>query len=174
MEEVPCRTSCAPPRTLLYAYFNRSGSKGAFSFPGATRDRFCCTVEPSPGHIRCRSNLCVCFVAFFAGSLGPSGRDDQSSSNMLRGYVVGRFGLFGMQRLQGSLFMCDFGCFLVRLCVSGATSECTKIARFSLCGCGCDFTAPGKIARILRPQNARFPLRRKSLPNRDLFCDENG
>ena len=43
-----------PSRALLYAYFNRSGSKGAFSFPGATWDRFRCTVEPSPGHIRCR------------------------------------------------------------------------------------------------------------------------
>ena len=27
---------------------------GALSFPGATWDRFRCTVEPSPGHIRCR------------------------------------------------------------------------------------------------------------------------
>ena len=34
--------------------FRRSGSKGAFSFPGATWDRFLCTVGPSPGHIRCR------------------------------------------------------------------------------------------------------------------------
>ena len=33
---------------------NRSGSKGAFGFPGATWDRFRCTVEPSPGHIRYR------------------------------------------------------------------------------------------------------------------------
>ena len=41
-------------RTLLYAYFKRSGSKGPFSFPGATWDRFHCTVEPSPGHIRVR------------------------------------------------------------------------------------------------------------------------
>ena len=43
-----------PSRTLLYAHFNRSRSKGAFSFPGATWDRFRCTVEISPGHIRCR------------------------------------------------------------------------------------------------------------------------
>ena len=43
-----------PSRTLLYVYFNRSGSKELFSFPGATWDRFRCTVEPSPGHIRCR------------------------------------------------------------------------------------------------------------------------
>ena len=46
---------CAhPSRTLLYVYFNRSGSEGALSFPGATWDRFRCMVEPSPGHIRCR------------------------------------------------------------------------------------------------------------------------
>ena len=46
-----------PSRTLLNAYFNRSGSKGAFSYPGATWDRFRCTVEPSPGHIRCRISI---------------------------------------------------------------------------------------------------------------------
>ena len=27
-------------------------AKNLFSFPGATWDRFRCTVEPSPGHIR--------------------------------------------------------------------------------------------------------------------------
>ena len=43
-----------PSRTLLYAYFTRSENKGAFSFPGATWDRFRCTVEPSDGHMRCR------------------------------------------------------------------------------------------------------------------------
>ena len=42
-----------PSRTLLYVYFSRSGSKERFSFPGATLDRFRCTVEPSRGHIRC-------------------------------------------------------------------------------------------------------------------------
>ena len=51
MEEVP---RAYPSCTLLYDYFNRSGSKGAFSFPGATWDRFRCTVEPLPGHIGCR------------------------------------------------------------------------------------------------------------------------
>ena len=40
-----------PSRPLVYAYFNRSGSKGAFSLPGATWDHFRCMVEPSPGHI---------------------------------------------------------------------------------------------------------------------------
>ena len=49
-----CRTSCAHLAYPGYVYFNRFGSKGACSFPGATWDRFRCTVEPSPGHIRCR------------------------------------------------------------------------------------------------------------------------
>ena len=44
-------------RALLYAYFNRSGSKGAFSFPGATWDHCRCAVEPSPSHIRCRTSI---------------------------------------------------------------------------------------------------------------------
>ena len=45
-----------PSRTLHYVSFinNGSGSKGAFSFPGATWDRFRCTVEPSPDQTRCR------------------------------------------------------------------------------------------------------------------------
>ena len=43
-----------PSRTLLYAHFNRSGSKRGFSFPRATWDRFRCTVEPLPSHNRCR------------------------------------------------------------------------------------------------------------------------
>ena len=34
-----------------------SGSKGAFRLPGATWDRFRCTVEPSPGHIQCQTLL---------------------------------------------------------------------------------------------------------------------
>ena len=33
---------------------------------------------------------------------------------------------------------------------------------------------PEKSRDFLRPQDARFPLRRKSLANRDFFCDENG
>ena len=43
-------------RTLPHAYFNRSGGKGAFGFPGAMWDRFRCTVDPSPGHILCRNS----------------------------------------------------------------------------------------------------------------------
>ena len=46
--------STASYLTLFYACSSRSGSKGAFSFPGATWDRFRCAVEPSPGRIRCQ------------------------------------------------------------------------------------------------------------------------
>ena len=56
-----------PSRALLYAYFNRSGSKEPFSFPGATCDRFRCTVEPSPGHIWGRDKV-------VNGSQPPPGR----------------------------------------------------------------------------------------------------
>ena len=43
-----------PLRPHVYAYFNRAESKGAFRLLGATRDHFRCTLEPSPGHVRCR------------------------------------------------------------------------------------------------------------------------
>ena len=33
---------------------------------------------------------------------------------------------------------------------------------------------PRKSRDFLRPQDARFPLRRKTLANRDFFCEENG
>ena len=46
--------NCMTGRPGYRTMFNRSGSEGAFSFPGATWDRFRCTVEPSPSHIRCR------------------------------------------------------------------------------------------------------------------------
>ena len=37
-----------PLRPCGFAYYNRSGSKGAFRLPGAMWDHFRCTVEPSP------------------------------------------------------------------------------------------------------------------------------
>ena len=42
-------------RPLVCAYSNGSGSKGALRLAGTTWDHFRCTVEPLPGHIRCRS-----------------------------------------------------------------------------------------------------------------------
>ena len=44
-----------PLRSLVCTLFNKGGSRGAFFFrlPGASGDHFHCTVEPSPGHIRC-------------------------------------------------------------------------------------------------------------------------
>ena len=41
-------------RPCVFADLNKSGSKGAFRLVGVTWDHFCCNVEPSPGHIRCR------------------------------------------------------------------------------------------------------------------------
>ena len=43
-----------PLRSLVCALFNKGGSIRAFRLPGAGEDHFHCTVEPSPGHIRCR------------------------------------------------------------------------------------------------------------------------
>merc|ERR1719195_1791650 len=33
--------------------------------------------------------------------------------NLIVGYVVGRFGIFGVKPLQGNIPVCDFGCFLI-------------------------------------------------------------
>ena len=49
------------PRIPSLMFVFRSGSTEAFSFAGATWDHFHCTVEPSPGHIRCR--ICNTFVS---------------------------------------------------------------------------------------------------------------
>ena len=55
MEEVPRRTSLAPLASLcLVCCQKRGGSRRAFRFPGEGGDHFHCTVEPSPGHMRCR------------------------------------------------------------------------------------------------------------------------
>ena len=43
-----------PLRPLFCALFNRGGNRRAFRLPGEGGDHFHCTVEPSPGHIRCR------------------------------------------------------------------------------------------------------------------------
>ena len=45
----------APRVPFFMLIFVGPEAKGllAFGFPGATWDRFRCTVEPSPGHIRC-------------------------------------------------------------------------------------------------------------------------
>ena len=43
-----------PLRSLVCTLFNKGGSRRASRLPGAGGDHFHCTVEPSPGHIRCR------------------------------------------------------------------------------------------------------------------------
>ena len=45
------RTPCVP---LFCTLFNKVGNRRAFRLPGAGGDHFHFTVEPSPGHIRCR------------------------------------------------------------------------------------------------------------------------
>ena len=45
-----------PLRSLVCTLFNKGGSRGAFGLPGAGGDHFHFTVEPSPGHIRCRKS----------------------------------------------------------------------------------------------------------------------
>ena len=48
-----------PLRSLVCTLFNKGGSRGAFRLPGVGGDHFHCTVEPSPGHIRCRQIMTV-------------------------------------------------------------------------------------------------------------------
>ena len=55
MEEVPCRTSLVPLAfpCLLHCLFGVE-TEGLLDYQGRAGDHFHCTVEPSPGHIRCR------------------------------------------------------------------------------------------------------------------------
>ena len=47
--------ACTPYVPVLCNLFNRDGNRRAFKLPGEGGDHFHCAVEPSPGHIRCRS-----------------------------------------------------------------------------------------------------------------------
>ena len=46
--------ACTPCVPLFCTLLDRGGNRRAFRLPGAGGDHFHCTVEPSPGHIRCR------------------------------------------------------------------------------------------------------------------------
>ena len=46
--------ACTPRVPLFCTSFGRGGYTSAFRLPAPGRDHFHCTVEPSPGHIRCR------------------------------------------------------------------------------------------------------------------------
>ena len=48
-----------PSHPLVCAYFHRVGNKERFRLPGARGEHFHCTVDPSPGHIRCRDAFCT-------------------------------------------------------------------------------------------------------------------
>ena len=43
-----------PSHPLICAYFHRVGNKERFRLPGAGGEHFHRTLDPSPGHIRCR------------------------------------------------------------------------------------------------------------------------
>ena len=43
-----------PLRPLVCTLFTKGGNRRAFRLPGEGGDHFHCTVEPLPGHIRCR------------------------------------------------------------------------------------------------------------------------
>ena len=58
------RTPCVP---LFCTLFNSGGNRGALDYQGRAGDHFHCTVEPSPGHIRCR----VIFFSEFFGLVYP-------------------------------------------------------------------------------------------------------
>ena len=65
MEEVLRHTLLAPLASPNLCLFFKSGNNGVFRLPGATWDRFRCTVEPSPSHVRCR------FSEIFRGPQTP-------------------------------------------------------------------------------------------------------
>ena len=77
MNEVPRRTSLAPlasPRFLFCLI--GGGNRRVFRLAGEGGDHFHCTVDPSPGHIRCREfTKRGEFMNRFAGdmSIGPLG-----------------------------------------------------------------------------------------------------
>ena len=72
MEEVPRRTSFAPLASPLSSnLFNRDGNGRAFRLPGEGGDHLHCTVEPSPGHIRCRFFRLLSLGVTDSGSGGP-------------------------------------------------------------------------------------------------------
>ena len=55
MEEVPCRTSLTPRASTCFVLcFKGVETEGLLDYQGRAGDHFRCTVEPSPGDIRCR------------------------------------------------------------------------------------------------------------------------
>ena len=51
------RTPCVPLRVCTL--FHRGGNRRGFTLQGESGDHFHCTVDPSPGHIRCREKPSV-------------------------------------------------------------------------------------------------------------------
>ena len=46
--------ACTPCAPVFCTLCNKGGNRRACRLPGAGGDRFCCAVEPSPGHIQCQ------------------------------------------------------------------------------------------------------------------------
>ena len=68
-----------PLRSLVCTLFNKGGSRGAFRPRGASGDHFHCTVEPSPGRIRCR---CLHTLIFFLCFLAMESHQKAGSSSL--------------------------------------------------------------------------------------------
>ena len=66
-----------PLRSLVCTLFTKGGSRGASRLPGASGDHFHCTVEPSPGHIGCRSESSPNFLRSFCASFRGKRRPDK-------------------------------------------------------------------------------------------------
>ena len=62
MEKVPRRTSRAPFASSVFVLILIGLETKTFRIPGATRDHFCCTVEPSRGQCRLSGWRHPCFL----------------------------------------------------------------------------------------------------------------
>ena len=71
MEEVQRRTSLVPLASPCFVLcLIGVETEGLVDYQGRAGDHLHCTVEPSPGHIRCRAVHPV--FAWVAGQLGPA------------------------------------------------------------------------------------------------------
>ena len=65
MGEVLCRTSLAPLASLCFVLcFVGLEAEGLLDYQGRAGEHFHCMVEPSPGHIRCRTTTLVYGMLF--------------------------------------------------------------------------------------------------------------
>ena len=83
-----------PSHPLICAYFDRAGNKERFRLPGAGGEHFHCTVDPSPGHIRCRncSDNMDRFVFVNGMAMETLKRKQLVSNSSVQGQVAGLWG----------------------------------------------------------------------------------